>query len=421
MRYAAVNLTPLLDVLFIILFVIMGQQTEEVKQEIDIRSQKNQQLTLQKQQLDRAVLKAQNQLAKLQQQLQQLKKQKQDMGQHLELEKEKLERSLDKYKKLDDKYKALLKLHSVQKQQLGIERKKIADLNKRLVALRKETKRRELEKNQIQRKLGQKIDQLLAQEQSLLQEKEGLEKANQQLETVLSKIQKQLQQQKQSLDAQIKEKQNLKKQLLKIRKKLQKQLQELTITNKKLEKEIEDLKQDIQSLLQKTDILRQNLEKKTQLLVQKEMAYKGVQKNLKIAKQDKERYQAQAENQAIQNQILTLQYQRMNKMLQGRNLHKTCMKADLLTRNFAVYEVVLRAQGEIVVTLPSGKKHKRIIKHKKEVKLFLGEVLPQVVFFKSQNAIFLVLIEPNSILAHKRWIEEELKKMKVFYATQHLP
>ena len=47
--------------------------------------------------------------------------------------------------------------------------------------------------------------------------------------------------------------------------------------------------------------------------------------------------------------------------------------------------------------------------------------LPMAVRYDANRAIFLVLIEPDSLSLHKEWIERELKNIKVLYTIQWLP
>lgn len=506
MRRAIINLTPLIDMLFILLYILIGQQQEQNKLELErerrersaLQSEQKilhsdlqvmsvsyrkaqedlQSIGQQKKDLFATLLERQDKVARLTLQLDELDQQRyellkensqmqKDMAklkqilaeeqqskreaeenwrqeyqklreellkakQDMVLESQKLDKALQEKLALQEKFESKIQtlspqvIHWEQKyNELLKEHKKTQeDLLSASQTLQKEGQ----EKTTLQMSLQQKIQIMAEQAKAWMQEKMALQEDKRQLEDTSRKIQQELQKEKESLLALVKEEQSLKEQLLKKIEKLRNQIQDVLSIKSNLEKDIEFLQQQIATyhtqlnkLEKETANLRKELEDKTLQLIQQELANKEIAGYLQAAEKEKSKLQESLQQQQTLQQLLRQQYQNMAESFRGRSIHTTFMKSKILSYNFTVCEIMLRAKGEVIFNMPGNEEHRQIVKEKKELVRFLEEVIPQSIRYSPQRAVFLVLLDPTAIVEHANWIEEELKGMKVLYGLQFLP
>lgn len=472
MRRAVINIAPLLDVLFIILFVIMGKQSQVMEEEISIDRQERAELT---QKIDKtkgevSLLKKDkttllSEKDKLKQDLNSLyrrlsQKKKQEL-----LWQEKLQQN----KTLWESQKDLL---NQEKEKLVQEKKgleqKIVSLQKDLLSRQKWLERLEEEKAKLEKRLGEGNQKLLelSKAKSSLEEKvrnweekyetmvralsdqeEKLDEDKKILREELAELKKKLELKEKDLEKEIQAQIYLKELLTKEKKRLQERLNELVKENEVLEDDIKKLHQDIKDyqdqitliedeknnlalrleertkeLAVQEKILRKQLIKKQKELEEKKKELANQEKLLKetILAQQKDLLEKKdkLEKQEKFNEELQEQYERMWRKLQpGKSILKTFQKAEILETNFSIFEITLQKGWMTKVVLPNGKEYKESTKNQEELVLFMENAIPKSVQYDASRSIFLVLREPNALLGHVRMIKAELKKMKVIYGS----
>jgi chromosome segregation ATPase len=428
MRRAVINFMPLLDTLFILLYVIGGQREEEVQDTVEHLHQEKTAVSREKDSLQARFSAMQEMLASLVAQKTQLEQQRSQLEQQ----------TLQLHKELAKLQQVVANQEEKSRDQLITWEKKYTELSEQLrtvqselVQVRQSLEKERIEKTALQERLQNKIENLSSQEKSWLQEKDLWQQDKKQMEDVLRQMQQELQAEKANLASQIKEKQSLKDQLVTEIEKLRTQIESMFVNKGKLEQEIASLQKEIvgyQSQLQKleqdTGTLRKQLEEKVHLLLQKELDHKELLERLAAEEKNKRDLQQAIGQQENMLQVLKRQYAQMWENLQGRSLHKTVMKAQILSGNFTCYEIYL-SKDKIVIRTPAQQEFPVDLNKntsQKDITELFEAALPMAVRYDAQRTIFLFMIEPNTtMLQYRDWIEKELKTIKVLYEVQYVP
>ncbi|WP_372369546.1 hypothetical protein [Candidatus Uabimicrobium sp. HlEnr_7] len=400
MRRGTVNLTPLIDVLFVILFVVIGSQSEVAETEIERGKKKHEQLNEQVDLMKRSK-------ESLQQEITELKK--------VLADKDKVEKTL--LTKLRSTIKNIAELE----EQLANQDKISKELQEKHTSLQKELEKNKQfvtslrkkihEATSAKEKLNQKIEKLLSQQKVLLNEKNALAKNQKSLKNKIEDVEEELEKKKLELAKEIAERVKL-KELLETERNL------LKNSLKKLEEQKLDLDKDLKKLQQQIESFRSQIvdleEEKTFLSKELESTRIEIKEKEESIRQNKLKVQ----EQKIFNSALQKQYDKMwqefNKEFDNHNIVKIYQRAHILQKNYNIFEIVIKKDSQFKIT-HSGTTDVQKCNSQEELVKFLEEKVPRSVHIDPSRSIFLILMEPDSILNRRTWLEAELKKMKVIY------
>ncbi len=450
MRYATINFTPLLDLLFILFYIVLSEKSAEMIKRIEIEKTIQKRLEKEKQSLSEEKENLEKLIEKLKQEAE-----KQTLVLLLLDQKEKeLEKELNKLlqeKKLqEDKVKELLLQQDILSKAKVEAQKETAilaqaqkDLQKAFAMLQEKNKILQKEKEDLlknQKQLEEKIQFLMAKIHALEKDKQVLtvEKNDQEKEALVLKEfvlkNKELTEQTQALEFKLTglieekkkwveeksywEQKNNEFQTLSDRWKEEKNALSQEILG--YQNEIASVKEKNSTLLQHTKNLEEEIQKLKEILTdQKRRSEEELKKQISM------NAALEQNTQSLQKQLGEIrdQQEKFQKSFHGQEIHKTFLKSEILTINFSVYEIVLDSSDQVLIRKSGDIADLRpyTIKKKNQFDEYFDKMVPKSVLYDSSKTIFMIIKKPKSSFWQEIYVKEKLQSIKALYGVYEYP